>query len=203
MMAHAELGPWKPLGLPNVVTIFEAWPRRWWISGGLALELHMGHPLRTHEDIDVGVLRTDAARLRTVLAGWDIQVAAAGSLSPWDGGELSAELHQNNMWCRRAPDQPWCLDVTINEGDGRSWMSRRDPELKVPWEKAVLFTGDGIPYLEPVLQLLYKSKNSRPKDDHDAARVIPDLTSDQRHRLRRLLPADHPWHTLLHSSEIG
>ena len=196
-MARDELGPWKPLGLNQVVGIFDKWPRRWWVSGGLALELCMGSSWRTHEDTDVGVLRHDVAELASVLADWDIQVAAAGTLPPWDGSELSADAHQNNMWCRTAPDQPWCLDLTVNEGDRQFWISRRDPGLKVPWDDAVLRNHEGIPYLEPVLQLLYKSKNNRPKDDQDASQVIPNLAAEQRGRFRTLLPADHPWQALL------
>lgn len=37
---------------------------------------------------------------------------------------------------------------------------------------AVLRSAAGIPYLAPELQLLYKSKGLRPKDDVDAAEVI-------------------------------
>lgn len=54
-------------------------------------------------------------------------------------------------------------------------------------------TATGIPYLAPELQLLYKSKARRPKDDVDAAEVIPHLGARERERLSRLLPPDHPW----------
>ena len=50
----------------------------------------------------------------------------------------------------------------------------------------------GFPYLAPELQLLFKSKDNRTKDDRDATEVIPALNDEQRRRLRALLPGDHP-----------
>ena len=85
------------------------------------------------------------------------------------------------------------LDVTIGEGSEESWAYRRVPSVRVPWEVAVLRTAEGIPYLAPELQLLYKSAARRPKDEVDAAEVIPHLGTRQRELLSRLLPPDHPW----------
>ena len=198
-MQDDAIGPWDPLDLGQVVRLFERWPSRWWITGGMALELYLGRSWRTHDDSDVSILRTDASGLPALLPGWDVQVAAAGSLTAWDRTELSAEANQNNVWCRKAPNRPWCLDVTLSEGDQDCWIYRRDAALQVPWAAAVLTTADGVPYLDPVLQLLFKSKNTRSKDDRDAREVVPALRRDQRHRLRGLLPSDHPWQRLLAS----
>jgi hypothetical protein len=79
----------------------------------------------------------------------------------------------------------------------RSVGSTEDPTLRVPWEDAVLKSGRGIPYLAPELQLLFKSKNNRTKDDRDASEVIPALAAVRQRRLRDLLPHDHPWKVLL------
>ena len=62
---------------------------------------------------------------------------------------------------------------------------------------AVLRTTDGIAYLAPELQLLFKSRGRRPKDDVDAAEVIPALGACQRDYLALHLRADHPWQRLL------
>jgi hypothetical protein len=191
------LGPWKPLALEQVVRLFEGWPTRWWICGGVALELYVGRSWRAHEDSDVSILRGDATALRGVLAGWDIQIAASGVLTPWDGSAVATGSSQNNMWCRKAKGQPWCLDVTISDGDRERWIYRREPTLRVPWADAVLLTDQEIPYLAPELQLLFKSKNNRKKDDRDALEVIPALTTERRHRLRGFLPRDHPWQLLV------
>lgn len=196
-MADDGLGLWEPLELSEAIGLFERWPTRWWISGGVALELHLGRAWRPHHDSDVSILRKDVTALRGILPDWDIQVAAAGALTPWDGAALVAHANQNNIWCRVAPNQPWCLDVTISEGDQECWIYRRDPTLRVPWEDAVLRNDRGIPYLAPELQLLFKSKDNRTKDDRDAAEVIPALAAARQRRLRNLLPADHPWQALL------
>lgn len=197
VMADDELGPWKSLELDEVIRLFERWPARWWITGGVALEIHLGRSWRPHHDSDVSILRDDARALPLVLAGWDINVAAAGDLTPWDGGALAVQANQNNLWCRKAPDQPWCLDVTIGEGDQECWVYRRDPALRVPWENAVLRNERGIPYLAPELQLLFKSKNNRTKDDRDATEVIPALATGRQRRLRGMLPGEHSWQALL------
>jgi hypothetical protein len=202
-MPGDALGPWRPLGTAEVVRIFEEWPGRWWISGGVALELHLRRSWRSHHDSDVSLVRSDVPGLRRLLTDWDIWIASAGVLTPWDGSSVSAQAHQNNLWCRMQPDQPWCLDVTVSEGDQECWIYRRDHSLRVPWEAAVLHSDRGIPYLDPVLQLLYKSKDHRKKDDQDAAEVIAALTPAQRRRLANLLPPGHSWQTLVDPTSSG
>jgi hypothetical protein len=196
-MAAEGLGRWEPLQLGEVIHLFEDFMAPWWICGGHALELAVSRSWRTHDDMDVGVLREDASRLVGLFEDWDVEIAAAGVLSPWNGSVLRAEENQNNVWCRRAASQPWCLDITIADGSREYWVFRRDPNVKVSWEQAVLRTRDGVPYLAPELQLLYKSKKVRPKDDLDAREVIPSLAPDQRDRLHLLLAAGHPWQALV------
>lgn len=177
-----DLGPWAPLTVADVAARFADAPLRWWITGGHALELHVGRSWRDHADIDVGIVRRDAPELRGVLPGWDIHLAAAGRLHPWDGRPLSPDPadHENNLWCRPSPVEPWAIDVTVSEGDATHWIYRRDPSRRVPWAEAVLRTADGVPYLAPELQLLFKSVDPRPKDLIDAAEVRRAATGGSR-----------------------
>jgi hypothetical protein len=85
------------------------------------------------------------------------------------------------------------LDIVVGEGDDDEWIYRRDPSVRRPWRDAVLRTGEGLSYLAPELQLLFKSGNPRPKDDEDLAEVLPHLDPSRRAALAELLPADHPW----------
>jgi len=177
-------------------TFFDA-PFRWWVSGGHALDLHLGRSWRRHSDTDIGVNRSEAPQLLQVLDGWDIRVATAGVLTPWAGEPLEAERSQNNLWCRSDPGEPWCLDVTIGDGNDREWVYRRDASVRRNWSDAVLTRAGGTPYLAPDLQLLFKSKDVRPKDDLDAAAVIPSLDPERRSWLAAHLPVDHSWQSLI------
>ena len=196
-MSAPELGPWDPLSLDAAVQTFASAPFRWWISGGHTLDLHLQRSWRDHEDTDVGVVRADLTDLHAFLADWDLHVAAAGQLTTWRGEPLDIDRHQNNVWCRPEAGAPWALDVTLSEGSEQTWIYRRDPSVRRSWDLAVLRTADGVPYLAPELQLLFKSEGLRPKDDVDAEEVIPALDADQRQFLACHLGADHPWQRLL------
>lgn len=199
LVADSVLGPWEPLSLEETVEAVAALPGRWWITGGRALELFVGRSWRDHDDADVAVCRRDLPLLREHLVGWDLHVAASGVLRPWNGEALEVERHENNLWCRRTPEGPWVLDVTISQGDESAWIYRPDPALRVPWTEAVLEAA-GVPYLAPELQLLFKSRAPRPKDDLDAQETIPELGIDARRRLATRLAPAHPWHDLLTAS---
>lgn len=197
VVAGAELGRWDPLELVSVQEMFGSAPFRWWDSGGLALELHVGRQWRRHDDTDVGICRADSPLLRQQLSGWDIHLAAGGVLTPWDGGPLDAALHQNNLWCRRAGTGPWLVHVTVSDGDDHEWIYRRDRSIRLAWSEAVLRAETDVPYLAPELQLLFKSTKPRGKDELDAVEVIPSLEGHRRRWLERVLPAGHAWRWLL------
>jgi hypothetical protein len=58
-------------------------------------------------------------------------------------------------------------------------------------------TSDGIPYLVPEIQLLYKAKGLRPKDEADFRQTLPALSLEQRDWLREALLQAHPQHPWL------
>jgi hypothetical protein len=95
--------------------------------------------------------------------------------------------------CGRGPASRW----TSGAGDDDAWAYRRDPRITRPWDDAVLRSPDGVPYLAPELQLLFKSRTVRPRDQQDAEVVIPRLGPERRTALGSLLAADHPWQALL------
>ncbi len=201
-MGAAELGPWTLLDIEDVAGLFELAPFRWWLAGGHALELHLGRTWRSHGDIDIGIIRAEAPQLHDLLYDWEIHLASDGVLTPWDGRPVDGELADVvNLWCRPAPDAPWALDILIGEGNGSEWIYKRDPSVRRAWSDTVLYTPEGVPYLAPEIQLLFKSRSGRPKDDNDAAAVIPALTADRRTWLANQLPADHEWQTTIASCE--
>jgi hypothetical protein len=197
MVTLPTVDNWRPWTIERVVERFTGAPFRWWVSGGNALALHMGRRWRAHTDTDVGIVRTDAHLAHRWLRGHLMFVGAAGRLSSWDGRQLSAERSENNVWVVGADRASWCLDLTIGAGDRREWIYRRDTDVRRRWSKAVLVSHSGVPYLAPEIQLLFKSKSPRSKDDIDAREVVPHLDSGGRAFLAQHLPSDHPWRQLL------
>ncbi|HZQ36576.1 MAG TPA: amino acid transporter [Dehalococcoidia bacterium] len=193
----ADLGPWRPLGVAQVAALLGALPAPWWIAGGWALDLFLGRQTREHGDTDVLVLRRDQLTVQSALAGWDLHAAdPPGTLRPWLSGEwLNAPVH--DIWCRPAADAPWALQLMLAESEAGRWLFRREPSVGGPLEQLTCRTADGIPYLAPEVQLLYKATDApRAKDEADLAAVLPYL--DPHHRqwlataLRRYRP-QHPW----------
>jgi hypothetical protein len=54
-----------------------------------------------------------------------------------------------------------------------------------------------IPYLAPEIQLLYKAKGRRPKDEADFMHTLPALDRERRQWLRNALTMAHPRHPWL------
>jgi hypothetical protein len=78
------------------------------------------------------------------------------------------------------------------------WHYRRQPEITRPLSTLIRVTDDGIPYLAPEVQLLYKSRTPREKDDADFERVLPRLDTEQRAWMRDALARTtdpHGWHS--------
>ena len=62
------------------------------------------------------------------------------------------------------------------------------------------------PVLAPEVQLLYKSKSLRPRDEHDFANTLPLLNQERREWLAAALVltrSDHPWLLLLREAKAG
>ena len=192
----APFGPWDPAQPPEAAAIFAAMPCPWWIAGGFAIELAIGLPVRDHADIDVLVLRPDHLRIQQALHGWEWWAAdPPGTLRPWLPREqLPPAIH--DIWCRPGPAEPWRIQVMIDESSDGDWLSRRNPGIRRPISGIGKTSTDGIPYLAPEIQLFYKAKNLRPKDETDFTAVLPSLTPEQRQWLSNAIArthGDHPW----------
>ena len=195
-MSDDGLGPWDPLTPAAVAELLEHCPAPWWIAGGYAIDAFVGQfDRRPHGDIDVGLLARDQAAIRAVLAGWDLNCAdPPGKLRLWHHGEVLEEpIH--DVWVREHPEGPWRLQLVLNPAEHDDWIYRRDSRIRRRVEQ-ITWRSDGIPYLAAEVQLLFKSKNVRPKDDRDFADSLPLLSAQQRRWLRRSLELSdfgHPW----------
>ena len=174
----------------------------WWIAGGWALDLFLGRQTRDHEDIDVQILRHDQQVVRAAFAGWELQEALPRPRSEdwpfraWgDGEDLDPRIH--DIWCRPGPGEPWRVQLMVADSDGDDWLYRRDPRLRRSVSSIGCWSDDGLPYIAPEIQLLYKAKRpTRDKDERDFIRVAAHLGPARRQWLRAalaLVQPGHPW----------
>ncbi|WP_050348255.1 hypothetical protein [Arsenicicoccus sp. oral taxon 190] len=128
--------------------------------------------------------------------GWDVQAAdPPGSLRSWKPDEtLPRSVH--DIWCRPSPGDPWKVQFMIDEACGQDWVSRRDSHVRLPLAGLRRTSNTGIPYVTPEVQLFYKARSPRPKDEQDFVATLPHLDPEQRTWLRRAIlrsAPDHEW----------
>ncbi|WP_329056451.1 amino acid transporter [Amycolatopsis sp. NBC_01488] len=187
---------WEPASLSEVAELFSRVRTPWWVAGGYAIELAVGHAFREHADVDVLVLRRDQLAIQEALPDWEWWAAdPPGTLRPWRPGELLPE-GVDDVWCRPSASAPWRIQVMLDETLGDEWVSRRNPAVR----RAVADLGGvsvaGIPYLAAEVQLLAKARGTRPKDEQDFAAALPVLDSLQRAWLANALQetyGEHHW----------
>jgi hypothetical protein len=194
-------GRWDPLSPQEVGTLLSSLSVPWWIAGGWALDLYLGRQTRDHDDIDVQILRRDQRAVRASLAAWDLQAALprprpeSWPFRPWRlGEEIDPRIH--DIWCRPAKSAPWRVQLMLADSDGADWLYRRDPRLRRPLARLGCRSADGLPYIAPEVQLLFKAKGPREKDEADFARVVPHMAPARRQWLRTslaLVQPEHPW----------
>jgi hypothetical protein len=178
-MARIETpwGVWDHAPLAEVRGLFDSFDRPWWIAGGYAVEHAVGHAFREHADIDVLLLRPDQLAVQQLLPDWEWWAAdPPGTLRPWRAGEI-LPAHVHDIWCRPGPDEPWRVQFMLDETDGTNWISRRDARIRRPIEEL------GEHFLVPEIQLFYKARVPRPKDEQDFAMLLPLLDDAQKHWL--------------------
>lgn len=158
----------------------------WWIAGGWAIDLFVGTQTREHSDLEIGCFRSDVAAIVARLAGWDLRTAKDGVLKPFDAVCLdTAQVH--SVWCRPSGSQHWVIEILIEDREGAEWRYRRDARIRRAAEGIFVRTREDLPYLRPEIQLLYKSKWPRPKDDADFATAWPLLTDEPKQWLARAI----------------
>jgi hypothetical protein len=199
----SHVGEWHPWHPQEVARFFSSLKASWWIAGGWALDLFLGAPTRAHEDIDVQMLRQEQEAVRALLRGWDVQEAGHPTQHPeaspfreWKlGARLPPEIH--DVWCRPGPDAAWAFQLMVADHTPTHWVFRRDVRIRRPLATLGQRTVDGLPYLAPEIQLLYKAKTPRPKDEADFSETLPFLDQERRQWLTEALLLVHPGHPWL------
>jgi hypothetical protein len=193
--------PWLGLRPEEVASDLSAAAGAWWICGGWAIDLWAGGQTRAHADTDVGCFRDDLPRLCTTLEDWEFFEATDGILRPL--GNQTADSSVNSLWCRRRGSEHWSLQIMIETRRGDRWVFRRDQRIQLPvWE--LTWTAEvGVAVLKPEVQLLYKAKDVRTRDQEDFEVLRGRLSRDAVQWLVQSLALIHPGHRWLRDLNVG
>ncbi len=193
-----DLKRWRPLSVRQTAELMIGLEVEWWIAGGWAIDLFLDRTTRDHADTDVLVLRRDQVRvcLNFLNAGWDLwAVDRPDHLRPLKRDE-TVPSSVNDIWCRPDRRSAWALQLMLGESEGKSWIYRRDREVSLPLSEVGLHTPDAVPYVAPQIELLFKSRSPRPRDEADFTLAMTELSPPARRWLALAITRadpEHPW----------
>jgi aminoglycoside-2''-adenylyltransferase len=169
----------------------------WCVVGGFAIDLFLGEPTRSHEDLEISIPRAAFAALRQQLSAFKFHTVGKGQVRTLPPDALPG-IETNQNWVLDAAANVWRMDVMLGPGDSDTWIFRRDERIRAP-RRQMVSTRDGVPFLNPEGVLLYKAKAQRPKDEQDFAAVRPRLDPQATTWLREALLLVHPEHAWIHA----
>jgi hypothetical protein len=202
-----EASPFAPI--EEAARLMAGFPHPWFVSGGWAIDLFAGRVTREHEDREIAVLRRDQEALREHLAAWElcksIWAAGGGEWVPWEPGEwLALPIFQvqafrprgdaeHGQTAKRDPSvETPEFEFFLTEVENGQWQFRRNLSFTRPLEEVIVRSPLGIPILAPEVQLLYKAKGHRPKDEHDFQVGLGAMDGARRAWLKAALELNHP-----------
>jgi 2-amino-4-hydroxy-6-hydroxymethyldihydropteridine diphosphokinase len=164
----------------DTVRWFDGWERPWAVAGGWAIELFVGHPVREHHDLDISVARSDATGLHEQLSDWELFFPSKTAFVLWEVDQPLPD-DEFQLWCKRRSDGVWTHEMLFEDiHDGRLHYRRAPKNWSLSLDEAIRRTDDGIPYIAPHLQLLYKRKFMNQRNEIDFAAALPLLTDAER-----------------------
>jgi len=168
----------------------------WCIAGGWALDLFLGQISRPHEDLEIAIFRQDQTSLHRHLSDWIFQKVVDGRKIVWPADEeLKLPIHEIHAYSTK--DSQLSLEFLLNERIANDWVFRRDMRIRMPLKDAIILAKENLPILCPAIVLLFKAKNTKPKDEADFRSVREAMSHQQRRWLKESLRACHPTHPWL------
>lgn len=186
-----DLARWEPWTPAEVAERLAPVSEPWCVSGGWAIDLFLGARTREHRDIEVAVGPRGFEEALLALA--DHELVVVGNGRGWPLSEHALAAH-HQTWVRDAETGAWRLDLFREPWEGGTWVFRRDSRLRLPLERVIDRTPEGIPYARPEIVLLFKAKAPSTKDEGDLAVTLPHLDGPARAWLGDALTLVHPDH---------
>jgi hypothetical protein len=186
-------GGFDPLDPSTIRDFMDGFDRPWWIIGGWSIEAYTGVP-RSHEDMDISILSSDAEAFRLFLGDrWTPWNVDDGWFRPFD--ERFPDVRPDSqLWVRRNATSRWVLDVPFTPDTGGRWTNKRHPAHTEDLDDVTWVAPDGLRYARPEVTLMFKAKQDRAKDIRDAEVTLPMLDDRARDWLATTVAQWDPGH---------
>ncbi|HEY7127566.1 MAG TPA: hypothetical protein VH540_26800 [Ktedonobacterales bacterium] len=197
----------EPFDRPmEVAALMAGYKQPWFFAGGWAIDLFHGKVRRPHKDVDIAILRKDQLTFQAHFSDWQLKklVGPDGQEhpEPWQPGEW-LELPVMQVWMQTGSDGWQELEVLLNEADEEEWRWRVDQQIRCPLAWMGMRSPQGLPFLNPAIVLLFKSRHMNPEhfdyahDQEDFRDTAPLLDEQQRAWLKNALTLYHSEHLWL------
>ncbi|MGV7002067.1 nucleotidyltransferase domain-containing protein [Priestia megaterium] len=174
-----------------ITSLLSGFDKPWFFAGGWAIDLFIGRETRTHEDIEIALYRKDQLEIKTYLKEWDFKKVVKGEFYLWKNEFLELPIHEIHAFNNRNKD---IMEILLNETNEGNWLFRRNFKISYPLNSLWSYSNEGMPYLNPEITLLYKTKNTREKDHDDFITVKDFLSEKQKEWLKNAITLQEPNH---------
>ena len=202
-----------PDAVARVAETMAAYPGRWVLCGGWAVDAWLDTETRKHGDIDLSVFIEDSQRLYDYLAGWELvghDAFTDDTNQLWDGRLLQLPAHLHGRIARPGEEIPVDGALTTEQGfgaefvfnehtDGDEWVlyftppdgksPTRKPVVTIAFDRGVRESRWGVPTLVPEAVLFYKATAYKGTRHYLRERDHVDFER----LLPRLSPAQRNW----------
>ena len=178
-----EISNWQPWSVKTIKRQLHG--LEWILAGGFALELYYGANYRPHEDIDIIIKRSNQKKLIQYFDLDQLFIAYRGNLTPFSIDKFYEKPIQD-IWVLSEDRESWCLQIMLVDEAKGNWLYKRNSKISLPFE-AIYFEKEAIKTLKPEIQLLYKSKDIRAKDQLDFEMIYGLLSKKAKEWLKRSL----------------
>jgi hypothetical protein len=184
--------PWDPWQPEDIARLLSGVSVPWYVAGGWALDLFRGEQTREHGDLEIAVPAASFGAVRAALGGYHFEVVGSGRIWPLDSPAFEV---MNQTWVSEPGSGVYRLDIFREPHRDGAWVCRRDETIRLPYERIIRRTSNGIPYLVPEVVLLFKAKHAaEPKNQADFEGALPLLDPGAVGWLRWALLRVHPGH---------
>jgi hypothetical protein len=145
---------WKAADISEIQSHLGSF-RDWVLCGGHSLDFLLGRKTRTHEDIDIGVFRSQLLEcLHGIGAERVFLCQPPGKQTKWNGLAVPDAVH--DIWICDRQQRHWCLQVMVFDDEGDEVFYRRD--RRIHWSKASHSIAVAqVRILNPLITFLYRA----------------------------------------------